>query len=220
MDLFATVDAYCERTSSAFWSEPLNALTNAAFLIAAVLMWRRTAGLPLGRALSALVFAIGTGSFLFHTLATGWASLADVLPIAGFILVYVYASNRTFWELGPWTSAAGTALVLPFVALLGALFGMLPVFRVSAAYWPIPVLILIYAVLLRGRNPAIARGLALGALLLAVSLAARTLDGPLCGALPIGTHWLWHCLNALTLAHMIGVWRRAESARFSPSGPG
>ena len=40
------IDAYCERTSAVYWAEPVNAVTNAAFLIAAVIMWRRTEGLP------------------------------------------------------------------------------------------------------------------------------------------------------------------------------
>ena len=31
------VDVYCERTDFSFWSEPINALTNIAFLIAAAL---------------------------------------------------------------------------------------------------------------------------------------------------------------------------------------
>jgi hypothetical protein len=29
------IDLYCERTDASFWAEPANALTNAAFLIAA-----------------------------------------------------------------------------------------------------------------------------------------------------------------------------------------
>ena len=35
MDWFAPIDIYCERTAPGFWDEPFNALTNAAFLIAA-----------------------------------------------------------------------------------------------------------------------------------------------------------------------------------------
>ena len=34
----------------------------------------------------------------------------------------------------------------------------------------------------------------------AVSLTARTLDAPLCDTWPTGTHFLWHCLNAVVLA--------------------
>jgi hypothetical protein len=38
------IDAYCERTDFSYWSEPVNAVTNLAFLVAAVWMWRRTGG--------------------------------------------------------------------------------------------------------------------------------------------------------------------------------
>lgn len=34
------IDIYCERTAQGFWNEPLNALTNAAFLIAAYCAYR------------------------------------------------------------------------------------------------------------------------------------------------------------------------------------
>jgi len=73
MDWTRAVDAYCERTGPEYWAEPVNALTNAAFLIAALVMWRRTAGLPLARVLCLILFVIGLGSYLFHTHATLWA---------------------------------------------------------------------------------------------------------------------------------------------------
>ena len=34
-DPYAAVDRYCERVDASFWSEPLNAVSNAAFLVAA-----------------------------------------------------------------------------------------------------------------------------------------------------------------------------------------
>jgi hypothetical protein len=73
---------------------------------------------------------------------------------------------------------------------------------------PVPVLILFYAWLLRARSPATARGLAIGALILLVSLTFRTLDEPLCAVLPVGTHFLWHVLNATMLGWMILVYVR------------
>ena len=33
--MFEIVDLYCERTSPVFWAEPVNALTNLAFFLAA-----------------------------------------------------------------------------------------------------------------------------------------------------------------------------------------
>jgi hypothetical protein len=72
----------------------------------------------------------------------------------------------------------------------------------------VPLLILVYAVLLRRRLPQVARGLAIGAGLLIASLTFRTLDLPLCGAVPFGTHFMWHILNGLMLGWMIEVYRR------------
>ena len=40
VDWFRAVNCYCERTDASYWSEPLNALSNAAFLAAAWLAWR------------------------------------------------------------------------------------------------------------------------------------------------------------------------------------
>lgn len=209
------IDAYCERLGPEFWSEPVNALTNAAFLIAAYVMWRRVRGqgLPLAVAMCAVLAVIGVGSFLFHTFATRWASAADVLPILGFILLYVLAANLHFWRLPLWGAVLGTAAFIPYAALVAPLFGWL---GSSAAYAPVPVLILLYAAGLARRAPATARGLAIGAGLLVVSLALRTIDGPVCGAVPLGTHFLWHVLNAVMLGWMIEVYRRhmlAERAR-------
>ena len=66
---------------------------------------------------------------------------------------------------------------------------------------------MVYAALLRRRLPKTARGLAIGAGILIVSLTFRTLDLPLCGTLPFGTHFPWHVLNAVMLGWMIEVWR-------------
>ena len=94
MDWSAQIDSYCERLGPGFWAEPVNAVSNAAFLIAAFILWRklRGQGLPLAMGLVGILAAIGIGSFLFHSFATRWAALADVLPILIYILVYIYTA--------------------------------------------------------------------------------------------------------------------------------
>lgn len=206
MDWTRAVDGYCERMGPEFWAEPVNALTNLAFVVAAAVMWRRTFGV--GRVLCGILAAIGIGSFLFHTFAQAWAGLADVLPILLYVLVYIYAANRDFWGLGRWAALGLTALFFPYAAATVPLFGLIPGLGGTAAYGPVPLLIAIYAVLLRHRAPATARGLMIGVLILLVSMTARTLDGVSCAVLPFGTHFLWHLLNAVMLAWMIGVWTR------------
>lgn len=37
---FTLIDLYCERTAVGFWNEPINALSNIAFVVVAVLAWQ------------------------------------------------------------------------------------------------------------------------------------------------------------------------------------
>jgi hypothetical protein len=207
MDWHSHIDAYCERIDPGFWSEPINAVTNLAFLLAALWVWPRVAGLPLARALAAILFGIGIGSFLFHTFATPWAALMDVVPIGVFILLYLFAVHRDVIGLGFWPALGATALFIPFAAITVPLLGMLPFFGISAFYWTVPILLVIYALALH-RTPHITRGFLTGAGLLALSISARSVDETLCNFIPFGTHFLWHVFNAVMLAWMILVYRR------------
>ena len=208
MDWTRAIDAYCERTDASYWSEPVNALTNAAFLVAALIMWRRSEGRTGGRVLSAILFSIGIGSFVFNTHATAGAGTADSTPILVFTLVYVFLANRTFLGWPVWAAALGAAGYVPYTAGLTPVFAALPFFSISSFYWPLPVLIFAYALFLSRRHPETARNLAAGAAILCLSLVARSLDGMLCPVWPLGTHFLWHCLNAVMLGWMIETWLR------------
>ncbi len=210
MDWFQEIDGYCERLTPAYWAEPINAVTNAAFLIAAFIMWRRVRGqgMPLAMLLVVILAAIGIGSYLFHTHAQVWAALADVAPILLYILIYIFAINRDVWRMRPLPAAMMTALFIPYAAATLPLFQLVPGLGGSAAYAPVPLLILIYAFLLRNRTLETARGLAIGAFILIASITFRALDEPLCMQLPLGTHFMWHILNATMLGWMIEVYRR------------
>jgi len=219
MELTRAMNGYCERLDPGYWAEPVNALSNAGFVIAALILWPRVAGLPLARALCVILASIGVGSYLFHTHAQIWAMIADVVPIAIFILVYIYAANRDFWGLSRRAALMGTALFLPYAALLTPLFSALPFFHISSAYWPVPLLIGIYAIALRTRAPRTARGLGTGAAVLTLSLVFRSLDMPLCPQIPLGTHFLWHSLNAVMLGWMIETYRAHMQRRAAVAEP-
>jgi Alkaline phytoceramidase (aPHC). len=201
------IDAYCERTDFTFWSEPVNALTNAAFLIAALVIWPRTKDVPMARVLAVVLFVIGLGSFAFHTTATRWGAMADTLPILGFVLLYLFGASRDFLGLGLWRSVLACLAFFPFAFVCTLLFSHLGLGS-SAAYSSVPLLIFIYAALLRTRAPRTARGLAVGATILCLSIAMRWLDEPICDSFPLGTHFLWHILNATMLGWMIHVYVR------------
>lgn len=204
------IDGYCERMGPEYWAEPINAVTNAAFVIAALIMWRRVQGpgLGLARALCVILGLIGIGSYLFHTHAMVWSAVADTTPIAAYVLLYIFAANRDYWGMPWYWAIAATLLFFPFAYITSPLFQQLPLLSVSAGYLPVPAMIAIYAVLLRGRLPQVATGLWIGVAILMLSLTFRSLDEVVCATVPMGTHFLWHILNAVMLGWMIEVYRR------------
>lgn len=208
--MFEQIDIYCERTDFTYWSEPVNAVTNAAFLIAAFIMWRRLRGarLPVANGLVILLTAIGIGSFLFHTHATGWASAADVIPIGLFILLYLFAVGRDFLGMATWQAVALMLGFLPFAYVVTPLIDRVPFFEISNFYWNVPILLIIFAPFVGRANPETAKGMLIGAAILTISITLRSYDMPICDEIPLGSHFWWHILNGVMLGWMIEVYRR------------
>ncbi len=223
MDFAQKIFLYCERGQDpSFWAEPFNAVSNAAFIVAAMVATRDWMAQPPERrhgsaaGLIVLTYAIGIGSFLFHTYATRWAQLADVIPIGLFMVAYLGTLLRRVARLHWVGVVAGLALfvlafryagtlhcpqgeLLPITARAGArclngTVGYLPAFL---------ALVIVAAGLAVMRHPAW-RTLSAAAVVFLASMTFRTLDLEVCeltayGGHLRGTHFLWHGLNALTL---------------------
>lgn len=204
MNWYEHVDHYCERGSQAFWAEPVNALSNVSFVVAAWAIWRLLrshSALPRSIGFMApLATLIGIGSFLFHTLATRWAQVLDVAPIGLFVLCYLASYLRWFYGLSWRWCLSGVAAFIGgagiFIVLLG---GHVP--NRSGTYVPVLLLILgLTAVLRFSREAGRARRwkeMATAALVFAVALLARTIDASVCGTYTLGTHFLWHTFDGL-----------------------
>lgn len=213
----SVIDLYCERTGPGLLAEPFNAATNACFLVAAFVAWRASGPRPDGRALALLVAAIGIGSGLFHTFATNWAQWLDVLPIALFQVTWLALWLRAVLRLSP---ARAAMLVVAFVAAL-PLAGLWPqVLNGSLAYAPALLTLAALGCVQPPGHAAAPRALRVAAAVFTVSLAARTADLALCAAWPLGTHWLWHALNALVLGLVTLAYLRASAQGASPSTSG
>lgn len=196
------IDLYCERTSADFWAEPLNALSNLSFVVAAlaIILLMRRSGAPAGRPAAFLCFnlvAIGVGSFLFHTFANRLSMLADLLPIFIYQLVFLafYARNVA----GRKALAVGGLLLLFLVVNLG--FGQLPPQWLNGSLLYGGALLFIGGIAIYHhasgkREPAV---LYLAFAVLVVSLACRSLDLWICQWLPLGSHFLWHLLTGFVL---------------------
>ncbi len=197
---------YCERVSSAFWAEPLNALTNLAFILAAwaVVRLLRAHASQAGPVqwdlwlLAALMALVGGGSFVWHTLAAPWSKWADVLPIFLFISVFLHSfllrvarlriALAVGWFVLLLTASAGLMVALPRDFLNG-----------SVAYLPTLAALWLLAWHSRRSGHAGASALGWAGLVFSFSLLLRTVDRGVCPLFPLGTHLFWHVLNGLTL---------------------
>jgi hypothetical protein len=216
---------YCERgTSTALSAEPINAVSNVAFILAALLGLQLLEWRPREQQASdhflliGLVALIGIGSFAFHLFATQETELLDVIPIAIFTLVYLgFALNRFLGVPPGWT----ILLVIGFTALMGAatqvrcwdggvglagpdVQGAKPCLNGSVFYLPALGALIVVGLLLEERRHRAAPYVLWAAAIFAVSLTLRSLDMALCDKLllegqKVGTHAAWHVLNALAL---------------------
>jgi hypothetical protein len=216
---------YCERgTSTALSAEPINAVSNVAFILAALmglqlLEWRpREQQTSDHFLLIGLVALIGIGSFAFHLLATQESELLDVIPIAVFTLVYLgFALNRFLGVPPGWM----VLLVIGFTILMGATSqvrcwdggvgipgpeaqGAKTCLNGSVFYLPASGALIVVGLLLEERRHRAAPYVLWAAAIFAISLTLRSLDLALCGKFliedqKVGTHAAWHVLNALAL---------------------
>jgi len=195
------IDLYCERTGAEYWAEPLNAVTNTAFIFSgvaiSVLMLRANGNCRFGAiwVLNGLIYGIGIGSWLFHTHAVLWAMLADIIPIGGFILLYTWCAFRGLVGAGPLISLLGVGGVLTIAILIHGLSGYEGGAYVAALFALISVGAYLYYMRPQSAGPA----LLFAGGLFAISLTIRSLDQPMCGQLSIGTHFIWHILNSIIL---------------------
>jgi hypothetical protein len=215
---------YCERgTNEALWAEPINAISNAGFLLAALIFWQLILWRPRNERsadhylLVALTFLIGFGSLAFHFFADEGTALADVIPIGLFMLVYLgFALNR-FLNVPPgWT----VLLVLIFAGLVGAAMQVhcwdggiglrgaapdaKPCLNGSMAYLPALGALIIVAMVAAERHHKAAPYILGAAVVFAVSIVLRSVDLAFCDRLlidgrEVGTHFIWHLLNAVVI---------------------
>lgn len=204
---------YCERGSDpSFWAEPLNAATNAAFLVSAILIIARSRGDRAVLALGCITLVIAVGSFAFHTLATFGAMLADIIPIMIFMIVYFYLALRRFIGLGPRRAAVATGAFVAAAAMLPTLFPPHEPWRGFGSYLgALMALCGVAANLSAQPGPSRQTGLAVFGVagLFALAILFRTVDGAVCSHLHTGTHALWHVINAFVLYRLTMLLRDA-----------
>ncbi len=228
---FNFLDAYCERSGDpSMWAEPINTITNLAFLIAAYYGWRCYRGMD-GRslrghgdivALVVILASIGVGSGLWHLLAERWALLADVIPIILFINVALVSFLRRILFFS-WAKTFGGWVLYQLVNVGSEMYLPRGLLHGTVMYLPTYLVLLVVLVILWKRGHPFTRHFGTTCLLWTASLIFRTIDVPTCDyALMIGTHPLWHIFNSIVLYRLISLLCRSVKERApndAPSGP-
>ncbi|MFC5007760.1 hypothetical protein ACFPIJ_59380 [Dactylosporangium cerinum] len=217
------VDSYCERTAPGLWNEPANAVSNLAFLVAAGLLiqlmgaGRRHAPRSVWL-LPVLLGVVGVCSLSFHTFATTATAALDTLSILAFILTAVVVLVHWMWRVR-WRLAWAAAPAYP-VAAIGVNAALFAAGGSFGGYVPALLGLVGFGVAIRSTARGAAgegRLLLLAGAVFAASLTLRTVDGSVCGAFLGGTHFLWHCLNAVVLCLVgLAVIRRWQAAQAVP----
>lgn len=200
----------CERGGGeAFWAEPLNAFTNFIFLYVAYKIWsiyskneelKGAAILDL-HVLTALTFIIGVASFWFHTIPTIYTELMDLIPIVAFILIFFVSAMFRVADCN-WFQA-----LISMIAFLGFTHMIVTQFpkalNDSIGYLTTMSALVMIALYLNMKRRPSARAFLVAAITGVLSLFFRAIDNAVCGVIPIGTHFLWHTLNATLIYQLL-----------------
>jgi hypothetical protein len=221
---------YCERGNEvAFWAEPLNVLSNLAFLAVAMvagaqLHFEEAGTSKVVRGLLIInVALIGLGSAVFHLLATRWARIIDVVPIGVFMALYLGFALNVFLGRSRTASAAGVAIFLAvtiFVSLHVYQPGVVTMTQVAhmsflnGALGYIPALgaLIVTAISLHCRGHAAAAWLIGACVVFIMGLLLRSVDLRVCpltqiSTLRVSAHAVWHLLVALAAYLLVSATR-------------
>ena len=205
------LDTYCERAGHAgLWAEPINALTNLFFIYVAYRCWQQVCALKqhsVHRVLDIWLLivslvAIGVGSGLWHTVATKEAMLADVIPITVFINIYLIAAMRRILQLR-WWKVIGLWAAYQMFTVLAQMHLSADLLHGSIMYLPTYVTLVLLTVAVFLKNNATGLGFITALGIFSLSLIFRTIDLWVCPIFPLGTHFLWHTLNAVMLYQLV-----------------
>lgn len=193
---------YCEGGNSLeFFAEPLNAISNIAFIFAGLGIYRLLTKNRIQqvefKAVLILILFLGFGSFLWHATRNSYTLILDVVPAALSFAVITYIFLRNL---------IGNKLLALSIALL-----LLPTRFFISSFAPTDIISSLIRNLINATTFFLIILLSFrkygkiafeGLVVLTVYLAAiimRIVDLQVCQTFPLGTHFLWHILDALAV---------------------
>ncbi len=206
------IDGYCERAGNAdAMAEPLNLVTNIAFIIGAILVFRmlrfykqitvKNWDIIL---LTALLAIIGFGSGAYHAMPNSLTVKLDVIPIEAFIFIFIAVFFIRVIEV---RKIVAGAILLAFLGCTVFFGNNISPDTLNGTIMYVPTyFMMIIMILLMGfmkQNPLYLH-LINTTVIWTFSLAFRTVDMQICSYTHhIGTHFMWHLLNAIVLYRLL-----------------
>ena len=203
-----SVSYYCERVSNDFFGEPINAFTNIFFIFTAILILRFYRDYFTFLSIS----LIGISSFAFHTYSNSFTGILDILAIVLFMIIYVTKIYKSLFAFNYMKSFMIAILFILICFISGSLLKT-TILGTSGFYFPIIIHLLFLSIYfnLKKFSQYNLKFLYYSIILFSVSVILRTLDKKICNFFPIGTHFLWHMLNAFFLFYIVKFYVYTET---------
>lgn len=195
----------CERHGLGWMAEPLNVFSSLAFIVVAITIYRyykREEDIQNRRiwdihALTFLTFIIGINSVVFHAFPGPTTELLDTLAIVLFIILYFWS---VLFRIGRCNLFQASICFVAFVGGSHMLVSQFPnALNDSIGYLSSMIALIIIAVHLHLKARPSSQYFMLAAITGICSLFCRAIDKEICALLPVGTHFIWHTLNATLL---------------------
>lgn len=193
---------YCELPLLGDVFEPLNTISNLAFLVAAFFVWRGAGMVASASAvrrqqfLAGLIGLVGVGSGLWHFFRTPWGVALDVLFINLFLLVFAWLLTRFVFSSRGWQWGAFAGFVAMSVVGNTALRTIdIPFFgEAGGTGYLLPLLYgLMIAPFVYKYQQQAGRYFLVTLLIFLLVLTTRQLDVPTCDLThQHGLHLFWH----------------------------
>lgn len=210
------LSTYCESGVGLFYTQPINTISNIALLISAYFAYQliKTNNIN-NRTIIILPFILavtGIGSILWHGMPNLLTNFADTLPLSAFVLLSLFflldkllKKRKLMWQI----LLAFILVEIPFI------FHILPSFNGFLPY----LIMLVFGVFvfygLIKKYKTLTSDLAIIITLFATAFFFRTIDHTVCPVLSMGTHFIWHILNALVFYLLIRIFVLMDLKTFS-----
>lgn len=194
------IDLYCERIGPELLAEPVNVLTNLAFVLAAWAVWHLARQHQYLNVESwSLIFSsvmIGIGSTLFHSFATNWAQTLDIVSILLFQIIFIWLYLRRIAYIHP---GIVSLVITGFLAIVLFASRFPEMLNGSLLYFPSILALLGFSAYHFKQSSFDRLALFAASAVFILALILRSIDTAVCHGFPVGTHFLWHMLVAVVL---------------------